>query len=210
MISNILLTGVLASNLVLQNIQEKQESTPVVLASQNVDLSKRQPDKYVNDVFTHNILLNVAYINSAQNSNFTQDAVYEFRLKPNEVFAYHDTAVLDKYKGKVTKTTNAHFSGQEGFKSDGYLMGDGVCHLASLMYWVAKDANLEAEAPSNHDFADIQGIDRQYGVAIYSAPGSESTSANQNLYITNTTGEDIVFKFEKTGDNLKLSILAQS
>lgn len=204
MLSNLITATILASTLLIQT--PHQDVHPVVLASQNLDLNTRQYDKYVNDIFKHNILLNLAYTTNTQRKSFTEDAVYEFKLKPNEVFAYHDQ-VLDKYEGKVTRTTNAHFNSSEGFRSDGYLMGDGVCHLASLINWVARDANLEVEAPSNHDFADIPGIEAKYGVAIYSTPLSRATSANQNLYITNTTNKDIVFKFEKTGDNLKLSIL---
>jgi hypothetical protein len=58
-----------------------------------------------------------------------EDRTYTLTLKPGETFAFHDI-VLDKYKGKITKTTNAHFDLAMGFKSDGRLQGDGVCHLA--------------------------------------------------------------------------------
>jgi len=74
-------------------------------------------------------------------------------------------------------------------------MGDGVCHLASLMSWVAKDANLEVNTPTNHDFMSIPGIDRQYGTSIYFMPGSKDANAKQNLYIKNTLTNPILFKF---------------
>jgi len=72
---------------------------------------------------------------------------YEVVLKPGEVFAFHED-VLPQFNHKVIKTTHTHFNSQEGFKSDGYLIGDGVCHLASLINWAAKDAGLKVTAPT--------------------------------------------------------------
>ena len=104
-------------------------------------------------------------------------------------------------------TTNAHFNYQDGFKSDGYLTGDGVCHLASLMYWAAKDAGLTAYAPTSHDFAIINGVPREYGVSIYSVPDDFDTSARQNLYIQNNLNFPVAFIFNYDGfDKLTVSI----
>jgi len=106
----------------------------------------------------------------------------------------------------LAATTNAHFNHQEGFKSDGYLMGNGVCHLASLIYWAAKEAGLEAYAPTNHDFALIPEISKEYGVSIYSTPGKSLTSEKQNLYITNNYDHPVIFEFVYNGKNIRLSI----
>lgn len=131
---------------------------------------------------------------------------YEFRLDSGKTFAFHDD-VLDKHKNSVVKTTMAHFNASEGFKTDGYLYGDGVCHLASLIYWVAKDANLDVEEPVNHDFMAIPEIAKEYGVSIYSNPFSKGSNARQNLYITNNKQKPITFKFEYSENNLKVSVV---
>src|ERR1035437_7392162 len=118
-----------------------QVTTPqnpgLLLSSHEISLDDRYPVKSVSDVFKHNILLYLAYLRGIVNSgkNINWDIVkapfhYQFRLEPNKTFAFHDD-VLDKYKDMVIKTTSAHFNSQEGFKTDGYLFGDGVCHLAS-------------------------------------------------------------------------------
>ena len=114
---------------------------------------------------------------------------------------------MPEYEGKITKTTNAHFNFQEGFKTDGYLYGDGVCHLASLIYWVAKDAGLDAYAPNNHNFAIIPEISKEYGVSIYNHPNNKAKGQRQNLYITNNKEKAVTFKFEYDGVNLKVSVL---
>lgn len=182
------------------------------LASESISLLNRQPDKYVNGVFRDNILLNMAYLSGAVThrkdidwNRIRKPFTYQFELKPGQVFAFHED-VLPQYKDQIAKTTNAHFNAQEGFVSDGYLVGDGVCHLASLIYWVAKEAGLEAEAPANHNFAAIAGIDRKYGVAVYSYPGRTAANARQNLYIKNNLLVPVVFKFNYSGDNLELGI----
>lgn len=183
-----------------------------VLASRTISLENRYPDSYVNSVFKDNILLNMAYLGGRINSASKIDwkAIkkpfsYHLELKPNETFAFHED-VLSEYQGKVNTTTNAHFNAQDGFKSDGYLAGDGICHLASLIYWVAKDASLNAKAPTNHDFMPIPEIPKEFGVSIYYYPGRTSTNAMQNLYITNNTLNTVHFKFDYDGKNLSLSI----
>lgn len=186
-----------------------------LLSEHTISLDKRQPDRFVNGVFKDNILLSLYYMRGEVKDpkNINWDEVrkpfhYEFVLKPSETFAFHED-VLPVYEGKVVKTTNAHFNGTDGFKSDGYLMGDGVCHLASLINWVAKDGNITSEALVNHNFARIEEISREYGVSIYYNPGSRLANAKQNLYVTNNFNHNLIFKFDYQNDNLKLGIYEQ-
>ncbi len=124
---------------------------------------------------------------------------YEFSLAPGQEFAFHDKE-LPQYSQNVVKTTNAHFDSTEGFISDGDLVGDGVCHLASFIYWTAKDAGLTAVAPSNHNFAKINDVPKKYGVAIY------SPSPEGNLYIINNLGKTVDFNFRYDGQTLTTTI----
>lgn len=182
------------------------------LASEQISLEKRYSDKYVNSVFKDNILLNVAYLSGKVTKKeeinwdeLQEPFIYRFALLSGQAFAFHED-VLPQYKNSLTKTTNAHFNYDDGFKSDGYLVGDGVCHLASLIYWASKTAGLDAYAPTNHDFNVIPEIDKEYGVAIYKTPGNISANALQNLYITNNKKNVVVFEFEYKSEELKLSI----
>lgn len=189
------------------------------LALHEISLENRQADRYVNEVFKDNILLNLAYLDGRvkKSSDINWDEVrkpftYEFTLNPSETFAFHED-VLPKFAGKglpadrqVVKTTNAHFNFDDGFKSDGFLFGDGVCHLASLINWVAKDAGLEVQAPVNHDFREIPEIPREFGTSIYYYPGQRFTNAQQNLYITNNFKNPVVFKFHYDGEKLKIEV----
>ncbi len=207
MVSNIISTITLTSLLGIGGLVNPLLSEQP-LASHEISLEKRYYP-----VQKENILLNLAYMNgqvtSKQDINWDEikkPAIYQFKLNPGETFAYHDD-VLPEYKDKVVLTTKAHFNAQEGFKSYGYLVGDGVCHLASLMYWVAKDAGLDALAPTNHNFMAIPEIDKIYGVSIYANPFANGAHARQNLYITNNKQNPITFKFEYKEDKIKLSIL---
>ncbi len=210
MIANLI--AVFSTVAILNFGQVNTPSNPAhILASHEISLEKRYEVKSVSEVFKDNILLNLAYMRGMvqANNKITWDEVkesfhYEFKLEPNKTFAFHDD-VLAEYKDKVSLTTNAHFNAQEGFKTDGYLFGDGVCHLASLIYWVAKDAYLDAKAPTNHDFTAIPEIDRQYGVSIYSSPYSKGSNAQQNLYITNNRAADIKFVFDYNGEKLRVT-----
>lgn len=184
-----------------------------LLASHEMSLDNRYPNSFVNSVFKNNILLNIAYlegkVTKASDINWEQISKpfqYEFKLEPNKTFAFHED-IEDKYRNSLVKTTSAHFNVQDGFKTDGYLFGDGVCHLASLIYWVAADAGLLAEAPTNHDFALIPDVPKEYGVSIYSNPYSSGGSARQNLYITNNRSKPISFKFEYRENKLKVSVV---
>lgn len=184
-----------------------------LLFKQEMSLENRHNVKIVNDVFKDNILLNMAYLRGESYRNKSVDFEkvrqpfkYEFKLEKGQTFAFHED-VLPEYKNSVVKTTNAHFNLQEGFKSDGYLVGDGVCHLASLIYITALFANLEATAPTNHNFAVIPDIPKEYGVSIYNQAGAESSNTMQNLYITNNRDNSITFRFEYQKEKLSLSIL---
>ncbi len=183
------------------------------VVAKEISLENRYDNKFVNDVFKDNILLNIAYMSGKISNksdinwnNIEKPFNYKFTLLPAKTFAFHDD-VLPQYKDSVAITTKSNFNFQDGFKSDGYLTGDGVCHLASLIYWAAKAANLETYAPRNHDFARIPQIDREYGVAIYKMPGQTQSNELQNLYVTNNRQNPVVFEFDYDGKNLKLSIL---
>lgn len=184
-----------------------------VLSEREISLDKRYEDKFVNGVMKYNILLNLAYIRGivTSSSNIKENDVkkdfhFELKLKPQEVFSYHDS-ILPQYKNKLVRTTPVRFNYNQGFKSNGYLFGDGVCHLASLIYWAAKDAKLDAVAPTNHDFRAIPQIPKEYGVSIYYLPGSEYQNAMQNLYITNNRSRPIALDFLYKYDTLKIAIM---
>lgn len=184
-----------------------------LLASREISLQNRYENKFVNDVFKDNILLSLAYLGNRIYSSrdikweeISKPFQYEFKLEPNKTFAFHED-VEDKYKNSLVKTTNAHFNFTDGFKTDGYLFGDGVCHLASLINWVAKEAGLSVEAPTNHNFAPIPDIPKEYGVSIYNNPVSKGANALQNLYITNNRSKTISFKFKYADNKVKVSIV---
>lgn len=184
----------------------------MVLSEVNYSLENRYTNMYVNDVFVDNILLTLAYMRgSARNGgriiwdSIRQPFVYKLVLKPGEVFAFHDR-VSPEYKDKAVITTNAHFNSSEGFKSDGWLVGDGVCHLASFMNVVAQEAGLTVVAPTRHDFAKIQGVPKEQGVSIYYDPEGMGNSAKQNLYIANNRDQVIAFVFEYQDNTLAITV----
>ena len=194
------------------SVLDKNPTDMNLLAVQSISLEDRYEDKFVNGIFKDNILLNMAYLSGKVTKKEDIDWTeiekpfeYRFTLMPDKTFAYHSD-VLEQYKSSIVKTTNANFNFTDGFKSDGYLTGDGVCHLASLMYWSAKTAGLASYAPSNHDFAVIPEINKEFGVAIYKTPGESSVNAMQNLYITNNRKNPVVFDFAYNNSQLKLSI----
>ncbi len=184
----------------------------VELSSRSFSLENRYNDSFVNQVFKDNILLTIKYLEGSitQKEDISWEEVekpftYELTLEPGETFAFHDT-ILPEYNGKVVKTTNAHFNYQDGFKTDGLLYGDGVCHLASLLYWAAKDAGLKTVYFANHNFAKINDVPREYGVSIKYMPGDVSGSARQNLYITNDFDKPVSIVFAYDGVDLAIKI----
>jgi hypothetical protein len=185
----------------------------VVLDTHSFSLKNRYNVGFVNDVFRDNILLTLAYMNGSvqDKTQISWDKINspfssEFSLEPGQGFAFHDQ-ILPEYNKNVVKTTNAHFNYHDGFKSDGYLMGDGVCHLASFIYLVAKDSGLTAVSPTDHDFAKIPDVPKEYGVSIYDLPGAFETSARQNLYITNNLDKPVSFKFNYDGEFLTIDVV---
>lgn len=189
-----------------------QVQMPVQLAVREMSMGYRYPVPSVSEVFKDNILLNIAYLDGRVSSaseidwsKVTQSSRSEFTLKPGEVFAYHDE-VLPQYKGKVSVTTHTEFNKKDGYKSDGYLYGDGVCQLASLINWAARDAKLDVYAPANHDFAAIPEVPKEYGVAIYFDSNDPAHSANRNLYIRNNQDKPVTFIFDFDGEKLKISV----
>lgn len=189
-----------------------QIGTEKVLGIKDFSLNNRWPNEWVNKIFKQNILLNLAYLRGLVEdgkidwNKVEKPFTYEFKLLPNQTFAFHDD-VENSYKERLVKTTNAHFNSQEGFKSDGYLFGDGVCHLASLIYWAAKEANLDAIAPTPHNFAPIAEVPREFGVSIYSNPQAKGANAKQNLYITNNKHRPIVFRFDYKNDRVRVAVV---
>ena len=187
-----------------------------VLSEKRISLENRYPGvPSVNTVFKDNMLLNLAYMDGSVRTTKDIDwtklqkpGTYSVTLDPGQTFAFHD-GTLAGYTG-INKTTNAHFNSTEGFKSDGYLVGDGVCHLASIMYWTAKDAGLDAYAPVRHDFHLIPEIPREYGVAIFYLPNEQATSNMQNLYIKNNKQKAVTFAFTYDGTNLSVKVIEQS
>jgi len=172
-----------------------------LLASHAISMQNRYDNPQINEVFKDNILLTLSYatglINKKSDINWEEidkPATYDITLQPGETFAFHDN-ISSYYKNKKIITTNAHFDAQDGFLSSGYLYGDGVCHLASLISWTALDAGLKVTAPTNHDFANIPQIPKKYGVSIYYSPDQDSRSQNQNLYIENTFDDPITLAF---------------
>lgn len=183
-----------------------------ILASREISLETRYADPGVNTVMKDNILLTLAYLNGDITpgtkidwDKLNQNSHYEFKLAPNETFAFQDD-VLKDYEGKIKLTTKAHFNAQDGFKTDGYLYGDGVCHLASLINWAARDAKLDVKSPTAHNFAAIPEIPKDYGTSIYYNPGSKGVNSAQNLYITNNQEKEVAFKFDYENGKLKFSI----
>ncbi len=183
------------------------------IVSRSISLDERVPGGgRMSDIMAQNILLNVAYLEgfNFENKNVDWSKVVRekevsFKLKPGEVFAFHQD-VLDKYKDNVAITTRANFNASQGFLNDGYLMGDGVCHLASVINWVAKDAGLYTEVPKNHNFTLIPGVPKEYGVSIYFTPGNKESNELQNLYIKNTKDYPVEFKITVKGMDLETAV----
>ena len=190
--------------------QFSQFDTTHLLAQHEFPLTDRYAIPMVNKVFSYNILLTLREMAGQYNEphDIYKPFSYSFTLSPNQTFAFHDK-VLPQYTN-VVQTTNAHFTAEEGFISDGYLVGDGVCHLASLMNWAAKDAGLEVNAPVNHNFAVIPDVPKEYGVAIYSSPTDIQASEKQNLYITNNKDKPVTFAFDYNGQIVTVKVTEEN
>lgn len=188
------------------------QGEPVLLAQKDFSLTNRYPDPWVNEVFADNIVLTLHYLKSdlKQGETINWRTIREpfevkFSLKPGEVFAFHNDA-LPEFEGKVVKTTQATFNWQQGFRSDGWLVGDGVCQLASFINLTATEAGLTVLALANHNFAPIPDIPREFGTSIFYLPGSTVANAGQNLYITNNQNKEVTFTFSVTPEKITLKI----
>ncbi len=186
--------------------------TENTLSSREFSLADRYQVPSVNEVFKKNILLNLAYLDKSvsDKKDINWDKVeksvhYSFTLQPGQSFAFHDD-VSPEYTHKISLTTNAHFDSDEGFVSDGYLVGDGVCHFASLINWAAEDAHLDVLVTKNHDFAVIPEVPKTYGVSIYDNAAVKGSGQNNNLYITNNKDHEVTFHFDYENDELKVSV----
>lgn len=208
-----LMTLLVAASPAPQVIPQAQVESPVqhILAQHTYSLSNRYTNTFVNDVFAENILLTLSYMEGLPHNQkidwekVRQDSTYSFVLKPGETFAFHDQ-VLNQYKDNVVKTTNSDFSSDQGFRSDGWLVGDGVCHFASFIHVVASEAGLAVDAPTNHNFAKIEDVDKKFGTSIYYLKDGPSVSEKQNLYVTNTLDKPLEFIFDHQADSLKIVI----
>lgn len=190
-----------------------------ILAQKTMDLSTRHPDKWVNGVFSDNILLNLHYLKGDAESlkdgkgNIDWEKVrepFEFTLtlESNQTFAYHRT-LLAEFKDKNVLVGKTRFLASEGYKSDGYLIGDGVCHLATLFNWVAQEAGLKVKSMVNHDFLPVPEIPREFGTSIFYTPDGSRNSANQNLYITNNFSVPVKFDISVNGRKVEIKIRAE-
>jgi hypothetical protein len=183
-----------------------------VLASKAFSLDNRYAVKSVNEVMKKNILLNVAYlegtVKAKQDVNWDQlegASHSEFTLKPKQTFAFHNI-VLPEYKDSLALTQGSSFSSTDGYLSDGYLFGDGVCHLASLINWAAQEAGLITYVPKDHrSVAHIPDIPDDFGVSIYK-DASRNIGANNNLYITNNKDRAVVFSLDYANGELKVTV----
>ncbi len=174
------------------------------LAEHPLDLTIREKNAPVNQVFTDNILLALRYLKEDIKSpkidweKIREPFKVSFVLQPNEVFAFHPNVLLEFASPKATM--NSLFFTGEGYKSAYGLGGNGVCHLASLINWVASEASLEVIAKANHNFAPIPGVAGEYGTSI------RSQDKNQNLYIRNKFDFPVTFEFEVNNKEVYLRI----
>lgn len=198
-----------------------------VLARNVLDLTTRLPSQYGSQVFADNILLALHYLKGDEGdfkldpekpyhpANMDWEHVREpfeisFTLEPGEVFAYHENVLPEFDPPSASRrrrivTMNSRFYIQEGYKSLAGLGGNGVCHLASLINWVASEAGLEVTAKANHNFAPISGVPKEYGTSIrYAETGHNSQ--NQNLYVKNGFEEPVTFEFEADSQKVILTI----
>lgn len=186
---------------------------PKPLAEKTMNLTDRYPDSGVNEVFADNILLVLHYLKDPASAKamagewdkVRQPFDVELTLLPGQAFAFHDQ-ILPELKDKVVKTTGAHFNWDDGFKSDGWLIGDGVCHLATLINWAAQSAGLRVTALVNHDFLPVPGIPKEYGTSIIWMPDGGRGSARQNLYVENTFDFPVTLTFKATTAEVELLI----
>ena len=175
-------------------------ANPRILALETLDLANRYPVESVSKGFKENILIALGYL--AFQDDVLEDG-FALTLNPGEVFAFHNKGILPEFKEDKIVTQESDFTTNTGYKVVAGLGGNGVCHLASLMNKVASEAGLEVIAPTNHNFAEIPGIDRKYGTSISTRNGPE----RQNLYIRNVYDFPVRLRFVQNGQLLALMVL---
>jgi vancomycin resistance protein YoaR len=193
-------------------VDQVYSSNERLLSERAMSLENRYANKWVNEVFKDNILLTMSYLSGKVSSskNISWNSVRtpfrsEIVLNPGDVFAFHGD-VLPEYRGKNIKTTNANFGAGQGFRSSGLLYGDGVCHLASLINWAAKDAGLKVDSRVNHNFANIPEVPREYGTSIVTTGVPSLNAERQNLYVVNTFDKPVRMLFRYEQNRLSVSI----
>jgi hypothetical protein len=175
-----------------------------VLSNHDLDLTQREIDPTINKGFADNIELSLHYLKGDVGNlpinwnNIRQPFTVEFILNPGETFAFHDNVLPEFTKPKITM--NSKFITTEGYLYVAGLGGNGVCHLATLINWAAKEAGLETVAKTSHDFAAVVGVPKEFGVSIM------STSSDQNLYIKNNKPFPVKFIFTVTQNNINLTV----
>lgn len=192
-----------------------QEQT--IAASHDLNLTDRLPNSYGSQIFADNILLSLHFLKGDVDSLQLTSAStitgpdsldwdkarkpfeVSFMLKPGESFAFHKE-FLPEFTDSIKYSMNSRFYIEEGYKSLAGLGGNGVCHLASLIDWVASNSGLEVVAKVNHDFYPVPDVPRQYGVAIF------YPNKDQNLYIKNNFDYPVTFVFNADNKNVKLTI----
>jgi len=186
-------------------------NTQKTLASEYLDLDYRYPVETTSQGFKSNILTSLYYFSRIEagdsekdNPNAENDVpkLFSIKLNPGEVLAFQDN-IPEEYTKYTVKTQKSYYRASEGYNLTAGLWGNGVCHLATLMNWVATEAGLQVNAPTRHDFAKIPGTDPKYGTSI-----STRSPKVQNLYIKNNQGFPVEFKFMILGNMLNLSITA--
>ncbi len=184
-----------------------------IMASRQFSLANRYRVESVNEVMKKNILLSLAYLDGSVNektdinwNEIVADKTTTFTLKPGETFAFHED-VLPEYKDSLVLTTKSIFGPGQGYLTDGYLYGDGVCHIASFMNWVAQDAGLKVYVPKDHrSVGPINEVPEKYGVSIYIDP-TKGIGERNNLYVTNTLDTAIEFVFKYENEQLTVSVV---
>lgn len=208
----------LAVNTSLTPSAQVESATTTILATREFSLDKRYAVPSVNEVMKKNILLNLAYMDGTVKDKAqinwdeltNQPHTFEFTLEPGATFAYHED-ILPQYKDSLALTTKSYFGPGQGYVSDGYLYGDGVCHIASLLNWAARDAGLEVYVPKDHrSVGPINEVPDDYGVSIYIDP-TTGVGERNNLYITNTREAAVTFIFtHDASDQLKIEVTEQA
>lgn len=194
-----------------------------VLAQQELGLTNRLPNSYGSEIFADNIALALHYLkndvetlkkDSSAKILGPDDIDWEkarsrfevsFTLKPGEVFAFHNNT-LPEFKDSIAYSTNSRFFIEDGYKSLSGLGGNGVCHLASAINWVASNAGLDVTAKVNHDFFLVPFVPRENGTSIFYAKQG-GNSQNQNLYVKNNFDVPVTFEFKVEKEKIALTVV---